>query len=896
MPAAIHVHGARTHNLQDLTLAIPREAWTVVCGVSGSGKSSLVVDTLGAESRRRFLGTQRRGASLDLPQRPDVDRIEGLPPAVSAGFVLRAPSARETLGTTTEVTHALRSLFMRAAVPHCPTCGNPVEARTREGILAVLLAHPHGTRLVLTAPHGTGPDALEAAAREGFVRVRVGNEAVERIEDVDAESIGADDTLDVVVDRLIVKPEAADRFASSIDQALAIGGGRLTVLPARADGPAEATYADRPYCGTCRVTYPPLSTAVFSFNSPSGACSTCQGRGVVAALEDDDLLPGHLRLSRLPGHVGPSLPPKERKAFARRVAALIEECKEGRKTAVASLSATQRKKLLGRSGSLRGAVEKHGRVDRIATKAACPACDGTRLTPYARAATVAGESLPALESLPLDRLRTWMQELQLRETEAALTAPARGDLEERLTFLCDVGLGYLTAARDAVTLSTGELRRARLAAACAARMSGLLYLLDEPSAGLHPHDRGPLLGRLQALVKDGNTVVCVEHAGDMIFGADHLLELGPGPGAEGGRIVTHGPLKDVLDEAPATLALRNTDLTLRDEPRDASRWVELAGATRHNLQNVSCRFPAIGLTAVTGVSGAGKSTLALEVLAPAVRARLAGAKHVPGLERLAGIEAFDHLAVAGSSAPRHPRATAGSVLGALAPIRTLFAATLEARARGWSASWFSTNVDGGRCDACKGTGFRTVALRDLPEHRVPCDVCAGRCFRPEVERVRVKGLSIADVLALPIGEAAQVFQHIPRARRPLAAAADVGLGYIPLGEPTTRVSGGEALRLRLAAALGRGRKRRTLYVLDEPCAGLHPHDVGHLVEVLLRLAEDGNAVVAVEHNQELIRQADHVLELGPGPGEAGGRLVYEGPPAGLPDCADAVTLEQLRKA
>jgi len=805
-PPTIRIHGARTHNLRDLDLTLPRGAWTAVCGVSGSGKSSLVLDTLGAESRRRFLGTlSRAGAALEGLPRPDVDRIEGLPPAVTAGFSARRPGVRATLGTVTEVTHALRALFMRAAVPHCPACARPVEATTREAVTAALLAVAEGTRLVLLAPHGRGAEAFEAAARDGFVRVRIAGGDVKRVEEVDATDLPADAAVEVVVDRLVVKPGAEERFAASVDQAFVLGEGRLVVLREEAGTWHAAAHADRPWCAACDVTYPPLTTSLFSFNSPLGACPTCEGRG------------------------GDETP--------------------------------------------------------------CPACDGTRLAPYPRAAKLAGETLPGFERLPVAALRQRLAALGLPPALDTLTAPAREDALARLAFLAEVGLGYLAPARAANTLSGGELRRAQLASACAARMSGLLYLLDEPTAGLHPADRPPLRRRLRVLVEEGNTVVCVEHDLEMLRHADWLIELGPGAGTRGGKLLAAGPAAEVLADAssPTALALSATCEPAREAPRRDGPWIELRGATRHNLQGVDCRLAARGLTAITGVSGAGKSTLAREVLAPAARAVLERVPLPASLTSLDGLEAFDRVVRAGTGASRHPRAVVGSVLGILTPLRVLFAQTLEARARGWAPAWFSTAVDGGRCSACKGTGRRTVVLRDLPQHRIPCDVCNGARFRPEVARVRVKGYAMADVLRMTIEEGAAVFRDLPRVRDPLQAAADVGLGYVALGEATMRVSGGEALRLKLAAALGRGGRSRTLYVLDEPCAGLHPKDVGHLVDVLLALAERGNAVVAVEHHVDLIRRADHVVELGPGPGAEGGRVVYEGSPAGLAATPGAAT-------
>ena len=879
-PPVIRIHGARTHNLRDLDLELPRLAWTVVCGVSGSGKSSLVLDTLGAESRRRFLGTLRQaGQAIEAVARPEVDRIEGLPPAVTAGFSTRRPGVRTTVGTITEVSHALRAIFMRAAVPHCPTCDAPVQAESREAIVAHLLALDEGTRVVLTAPRGRGTESLDAAAREGFVRVRIDDGEVVRIEDVDAQTLDPQARVAVVVDRLVVKAGAHDRFAASVDQALALGDGRLgAVVMPRGAPPRTQAWADRPHCAHCDTTWPLLTTGLFNFNSPAGACPTCEGRGTVAVLADEDILPPALRLSQLASRLGPSLPRGARAEIKRRVAALRDAEGLDRRATVAALPGRARTKLLAgpsrREPGLREMLERHGRQERLTHPETCPACAGSRLAPYPRAARLGDATLPALEALSHEELLPWLDALPLPEAVQALVEPARADAQARLVFLREVGLGYLTPSRAGASLSGGELRRARLAAACAARMSGLLYLLDEPTAGLHPADRPALARRMRALVDEGNTVICVEHDLDLLAQADHVLELGPGAGPKGGDIVFAGP-PPRAQEAPAKPRAR---------PRNPTApQVTIEGATRRTLQGVTASFPTAGLTAVTGVSGAGKSTWALEVLTPVARAAVAGAAIPPDRARKAsGLDAFDRVAVAGASAARHPRATPGSVLGILPLLRTLYASTLEARARGWAPSWFSTNVQGGgRCSVCGGTGARAVALRDLPAHRIPCDVCGGRRFRPEIERVRVKGYSMSDLLHLSIAEAASSFRDLPRVHRPLRAATDVGLGYLPLGEPTARLSGGEALRLRLAAALGRGGRSRTLYVLDEPCAGLHPTDVAHLVEVLLRLSADDNAVVAVEHHVDLIRQADHVIELGPGPGAAGGRIVFEGTPAAL---------------
>ncbi len=879
----IRVRGARTHNLRDLDLDLPRGAWTVVGGVSGSGKSSLVLDTLGAESRRRFLATSRRGGDLELP-RPDVDAIEGLPPAVAAGFTARAPGPRETLGTVTEVTYALRALFARMATPHCPRCGAGLVALDRLAVAARLLERPPGTRFVLLASRGRGPAALADAGREGFVRVRVSGGEIARTEDVDPAGVPADARVEVVVDRLVAKEGADERFQASVDQALDLGGGVLRVLDATSGG--ETTFADRPFCGACDRTWPRLSTRTLSFESPEGACPSCEGRGAVPALDPERVLPRRLRLARLPAWLARALDQAGRAALARDVARWVRREAPDERARVLDLSEATRTRWLEGTPSTPGLLAhlaRAGRWARYAKDVTCPECEGTRLSPFARSARLAGTTLPEAEAMAVRDLAAFLDALALEGAAGLLARAAKEDAAARLAFLNEVGLAYLAPARAAASLSSGELRRARLAAACAARMSGLLFLLDEPTAGLAPSERERLWRRLADLVREGNTVVSVEHDPVALRHADHVVEMGPGAGPRGGAVVASGPAAKVVaaGRAPLAKALLAPAPRPRTRRRRHAAVIRVRGARGHNLSGLDVEIPLAGLTVITGPSGAGKTTLLLEVLAPAVEATLVRrplrADRVTAVE---GASAVGRVRVARGTASRHPRASPGSVLGVLGPLQRLFAATLDARARGWRPSRFSRHVKGGRCEACRGIGERRVALRDLAASSVPCDVCDGTGFASDTRRVRVKGLSISDAEALSLEEAAKVFRDLPAVAGPLAAATDVGLGYVPLGEPTSRLSGGEALRLSLAAALGRGGETPTLYALDEPTLGLHPDDVRHLATVLLRLAAAGNAVVAVEHHPRLVAEADHLVVLGPGAGDAGGRLLYQGPPAG----------------
>jgi excinuclease ABC subunit A len=751
-------------------------------------------------------------------------------------------------------------------------------------VIETLLERPADTRVVLLAPRGRGPSALGAARRDGFVRARVAGKVV-RLEDVPDDAAGTDDLVEVVVDRLVVREGARSRFAEAVEQGFRVGEG---VLVASVEGGDDATFADRPFCAPCGVTYPPLSPNLFSFDSPAGACPACQGVGSVPRLDPERVLPRDERIGRATARVLAAVAPADRPAVRRAVDRAAKRAKAGRHDRVATLPEEARTALLGSpddgagDAGLLALLLRRDRWERFSTPDPCRACGGGRLAPFPAAARLAGTTLPDLARLSVAALRPALSKVALKGADGALAKPVRDDVVARLRFLEEVGLGYLALDRAAGTLSGGELRRARLAAACAARMSGLLFLLDEPTAGLHPADRAPLRRRLRGLVTEGNTVVCVEHDPAVLEEADHVVELGPGAGTEGGRILAEGPAKEVAaGKTPMARALaRRAGKPLAASRAEGGATIRLRGARFRNLQDADCSFPVGGLTTVTGVSGAGKSTLALDVLAVAARAVLARAPFPK--ERCAsleGLDGFDRVAVSDGAPPRHPRATAGGVLGALPPIRDLFAATVEARARGYGPSRFSTGVKGGRCEACRGLGRRSVRLRHLPEATAPCDACGGTRFSRETLAVRVKGLSIAEVLDLPIERAAAVFRDLRGAGPALRAAADVGLGYVPLGETTDRLSGGEALRLRLASALGRAGRSRTLYVLDEPCAGLHPDDVAALSKVLLRLAAEGNAVVCVEHHADLVRLSDHVVEIGPGPGEAGGRVVVEGTPA-----------------
>ena len=813
----IRVRGARTHNLKDMHVDLPRGQWTLVAGVSGSGKSSLVLDTLAAESRRRYLGTLRHAVrGVDLLPRPDVDGIEGLPPAVAQGFRTRAPSRRHTLGTMTELTRALRVLVARQGTPHCPTCSRPLPLAHASSILEGVLALPARTRVLLTAPwSGVGEEALARAREEGFVRVRrISDNTVLRLDEQGTASpagatddVDAEARYDVVVDRLVIKAEARDRIAASIDQALVLGGGRLRIVTVPKTGEATVSdFATTPWCGHCERGYPLPRPALLSFNHPEGACATCAGRGVVHRLTLEDAFPGAHPLKRLVQRLAPALPPARRPAFRRAFRAWREAHALSGTTLVSQLPKAARQELRAlRVDGLKLPLGKHllahGKAERIGCEVACTSCEGARLAPFAAAIRLADQTLPALEAMRLEDLATWLNALRLSGAVGELLEPVREDALARLAFLRDVGLGYLQTGRPAPTLSRGERRRAELAATCAARMSGLLFVLDEPTAGLHPMERTHLRARLRALVDDGNTLITVDHDPQMLAASDHWVVLGPGAGREGGDLVLATAREGVAASAPEAAWLpRPAPCVFRDAPREAEARVRLFGASLRHLQDVDIAFPVPGLTALAGVSGSGKTTLGLHCIAPAVeRARQGAPLDGVAVARVEGAEAIDRVVTATGEVHKSSRSLAGSQLGVLPPLRRLYAETLEARARGWAPNWFSTHAPGGRCEACTGTGLRTLDLPEAIAVRIVCDVCDGRRFRRETDVARWRGFPMADLLLQPIAELAQVFRDVPRVGAPLEAAVRVGLGYVRLGEATAHLS----RRGALAHATGR---------------------------------------------------------------------------------------------
>ncbi len=835
---AIVIRGAREHNLKNLSLEIPRNALVVITGVSGSGKSSLAFDTLYAEGRRCYLESLSAYARQFLDQRakPDVDAIEGLSPAIAIEQRGTTTSLRSTVGTVTEIADYLRLLYARVGTPYCPTCERPLARHSVPQIVDQIFGLPEGSRVHVLAPirvqkaHHLG-NTLRELRLAGFVRVRLDGMLYELSE----ESLSLHHpptSIDLVVDRLAVKSGIARRLADSLETAFRYGHDMVKLV---IDEHEERLYTQRLLCPACGFTYPDLTPGFFSPNSPEGACPACDGLGIQAAQ------------------------------------------KPGRKTTLSSSAG----------------------ADLAPRTVPCPVCSGTRLRKESRGVRIHGRSIAELSALSVAAASSFFDTLAFTGQQAQIAAPLCHAISSRLRFLREVGLDYLTLDRPAATLSGGEAQRVRLATHIGAGLSGVLYVLDEPSVGLHPRDTTRLLAALRRLRDRGNTVIVVEHDRDTILAADHVIDLGPGAGEQGGMLLAAGTPQEVM-HAPASLTGRylsgQVTIPLPAQRRQARQWLTLTAVSRHNLKNLTVAFPLGTLTCVTGVSGSGKSTLVIDVLFPALSHLLHRAPApAQGLPYLAGWEHLDKV-ICVDQAPigRTPHSNPATYLGLLTPIRDLFAQLPEARARGYKPERFSFNVKGGRCEACEGNGIVAVEMHFLPDMYVVCDVCHGSRYNRETLEVQFRGKNIAHVLDLTVSEALEFFEDIPTVRPWLETLRAVGLAYLRLGQPAPTLSGGEAQRLKLAKALGRRSTGRTLYILDEPTTGLHFADIHQLLATLQLLVEAGNTVLVIEHNLDVIKTADFIIDLGPEGGDQGGEVIASGTPEEVARVARSYTGHCLR--
>ncbi|HEX6882586.1 MAG TPA: excinuclease ABC subunit UvrA [Planctomycetota bacterium] len=934
---AIEIRGARQNNLAGVDVDIPRNRLVAITGVSGSGKSSLAFDTLFREGQRRFLETLSAYARqfLGRMEKPDVERISGLSPAIAVDQQAVQRGPRSTVGTVTEIVDHLRVLYARAGVAHCPEHGEPLASQTPEAIVQSVLGAFAGENVHVLAPlvrdrKGEHLALLQDLQRKGFVRVRVDG-SVQRIEEVGALARYKRHTLEAVVDRLKVVPEALARLREAVGGALELGQGDVVVLASS----GERAWSLQRTCPKCAREAPPLEPRLFSFNSPHGACPRCEGLGLlkrpsprlVVGDTTRSIREGALLVTRASGgallfpHVDFAFLAKVGKAHGfdldtpwRELASearsvILKGTGEQRYAATASWSGKKYQGKVSFERRYKGvlpALEKAWKqglrkafVERFLEERACPDCAGSRLQESARAVRVGNVTLPELTSVAIDALGTRLDGLRLGGREAEIAAPLLTEIRRRLAFLQEVGLGYLALDRSADTLSSGEAQRIRLAAQLGARLQGVLYVLDEPSIGLHARDHGRLFRALEHLRDGGNTVVVVEHDEATLRQADWLIDIGPGAGRHGGRVVAQGTPAAVRAADSPTGKLLRGELALpapAERRRGNGKQLVLRGAQGFHLKNVDVAFPLGTLTVVSGVSGSGKSTLVHHTLQRAVARHLGQDAPPPEpVERVEGLQHVEELVFL-SSAPigRTPRSNPATYTGAFTPIRDLFASLPEARMRGWEPGRFSFNVAGGRCEACQGAGARFVELQFLAPVTVPCEECGGHRFQAETLEARYKGRSIADVLALTVEEAHELFQDLPKAARPLAALVEVGLGYLQLGQPSTTLSGGEAQRVKLATYLQKRSARHTLYLLDEPTTGLHQADVLRLVAALQRLVDQGHTVVVIEHMLELVQVADHVIDLGPEGGAAGGELLVAGTPEEVARCKRSHTGAALR--
>ena len=939
---ALIVRGAREHNLKNIDVELPRNALVVITGLSGSGKSSLAFDTIYAEGQRRYVESLSAYARqfLGLMDKPDVDAIEGLSPAISIEQKTAGANPRSTVGTITEVYDYLRLLWARTGTPHCPNDGTPVERQSASQITDLVLEWPEGTKIEVLAPlvrgrKGEFRDEFEAMRKQGFVRVRVDGGTYD-LADVPKLNRRQNHEIAIVVDRLVVRATDRGRLADSIETALKTADGVVEVVR-QSGSPRSRLFSERYACPKCGLSLPELEPRQFSFNSPYGACPGCSGLGTRREV-NADLVLGDQSLSILEGVV---LPWGEPSGYLRKVVlpALARAYKFDLNAPWRDLSPAVQKILLqgapGKTityqydserwhGSYESGwkgvldhVEKRYRetasdavreqLEQYMVEQPCPACGGRRLKPESLSVLVAGKSIGDVVALPVRESLAFFSQVPVRGNgrpglDPEVSRPILKEVTDRLRFLVDVGLDYLTLDRSAATLSGGEAQRIRLATQIGSRLVGVLYILDEPSIGLHQRDNARLLATLRELRDLGNTVLVVEHDEETIRSADYVVDLGPRAGRHGGEVVAAGPLNDVLRH-PDSLTARylRGELRIPVPPRrrvaSADRVLRVLGAKHHNLKDLTVEFPLGLFIAVTGVSGSGKSTLVSDILYQSLARHFYRAKVVPGAhERLEGLDHVDKVIdIDQSPIGRTPRSNPATYTGLFTPIRELFTYLPESKLRGYGPGRFSFNVKGGRCEACQGDGLVKVEMHFLPDVYVPCEVCKGRRYNRETLEVRYKGKSIADVLELTVADALDFFEHQPRIRTKLELLNDVGLGYIHLGQSATTLSGGEAQRVKLATELAKRDTGRTLYILDEPTTGLHFEDVRLLLEVLHRLVDKGNTVVVIEHNLDVVKTADWVIDLGPEGGELGGRVVAEGPPEKIAQSKGSHTGEFLRK-
>ena len=935
-PKDIRIQGAREHNLKNVTISIPRNSLTVLTGLSGSGKSSLAFDTIYAEGQRRYVESLSAYARqfLELMQKPDIDLIEGLSPAISIEQKTTSRNPRSTVGTVTEIYDYLRLLYARIGVPYSPATGLPIESQTVSQMVDLILEMEEGTRLYLLAPivrgrKGEYRKEMAELRKQGFQRLKVDGELYE-IEDVPALNKKLKHDIEVVVDRLVVREGIATRLADSVETALDLSDGLL--IAEDASNGERRTFSAKFACPVSGFTIDEIEPRLFSFNNPFGACPACDGLGSSMYFDPDMIVPDRsksLRQGALAPWAGSTS-----KYYAQSLAGLAKHLNISLDTAFEDLPEEAQSALLYGTGSERvvmtfddglrsyqtnkpfeGLVPNMERrfretdsawsreeLSKYQSVAPCEVCHGQRLKPEALAVKIEGRNISELTELSIAEAAKWFTGLSksLTGKQAEIAERILKEINERLGFLNNVGLDYLTLSRASGTLSGGESQRIRLASQIGSGLTGVLYVLDEPSIGLHQRDNDRLLTTLIRLRDLGNTVLVVEHDEDAIRAADYVVDMGPGAGVHGGTVVAAGPPEEVM-RAPHSLTgqyltgVRQIPVPVKRRKAKKGRYIKLAGATANNLDDVTVSIPLGTMTCVTGVSGGGKSSLIIETLWKAIAKKLHGAREHPGPYRsLHGLEFIDKVVdIDQSPIGRTPRSNPATYTGAFTPIRDWFAGLPEAKARGYKAGRFSFNVKGGRCEACQGDGVIKIEMHFLPDVYVQCDVCKGKRYNRETLEITYKGKSIADVLALTVEEGVEFFKAVPSIRDKLVTLEQVGLGYVQIGQAATTLSGGEAQRVKLSKELSRRATGKTLYILDEPTTGLHFEDIRKLMEVLHTLVDQGNTVIVIEHNLEVIKTADWIIDLGPEGGSGGGRVVAEGSPEAVAETVGSYTGKYL---
>ncbi len=904
----ITVHGARQHNLRNIDVEIPRNTFTVITGLSGSGKSSLAFDTIYAEGQRRYVETLSPYARqfLDQMERPEVDSIDGLSPAISIEQKTTSRSPRSTVGTITEIYDYLRVLYASIGVPHCPTCGHEISRQTTDQILEQVLAIGTAERVMILAPivrgrKGEYKKELEKLARQGFLRARIDGVLRALDEEITLDK-RKNHTIEVVVDRLLIKPDVAKRLEASIVTATRLADG--LVLVAVVNG-AERLYSQKLACPDCGTSVPQLEPRSFSFNSPFGACEACTGLGSkwsfdplkVIADPSRPLLDGGLAVSGNSSYMTHAL-----QAAALKIRASLtkpfDQLPQKSQNVLIETAIGVLDKLYQDENASDGLREWYM---RYMSAVPCPECHGKRLKPSSLAVRIHDVPISAITEMSLSRALDAVKNWKLTERERLIGGRAVEEIRNRLEFLLAVGLEYLSLERSSASLSGGEAQRIRLATQIGSKLRGVLYVLDEPSIGLHPRDNDRLLNSLARLRDLGNTVLVVEHDADTIERADYVIDLGPGAGRLGGHLVAQGTPREIAMN-PASLTgqyltgVRQIATPKIRRERGENRIV-IKGAAEHNLKNIDVEFPLGLFILVTGVSGSGKSSLVNDILYPAAAKVVYGSRAEPGAHAsITGLDLIDKVIEIDQSAiGRTPRSNPATYTQVFSPIRDLFAMLPESRERGYKPGRFSFNVKGGRCEACQGDGLKRIEMNFLPDVYVTCDVCRGRRYNHETLQVKYKGHSIADLLELPVEQALGLLENIPTIKPKLATLVDVGLGYLHLGQSSTTLSGGEAQRIKLAKELSRRQTGKTLYILDEPTTGLHFEDVRRLLEVLTSLVELGNTVVVIEHNLDVIKTADWIIDLGPEGGERGGQLIASGTPEDIVRNPKSYTAQALKK-